>query len=506
MAQQTAEQIAQRAFNLGLLDERQLQEVWASFGSRNVPMQDFLQTLVRREFMTNYQVERLVKNERSGFFFGDYKVLYLVGTGTFARVYRAVHRQTGKIVALKVLRARYSENAIQASQFVREGRVGCALRHPNIVPIYDVVSQGKCHFLVMEFIEGRNLREFVRIRKKLDWAEATRLMAGITDAMRYAFERGLAHRDLKMSNILVSSRGEAKLVDFGLASMDETLTDDALADLPNTRTVDYAALERATGVRKDDSRSDIYFLGCIYYNMLTGTPPLAETRDRLHRLSKQRFLDVIPIQKAESSVPACIASVVNKAMNLNVENRYQSPGAMLGEIRLAERRLNGDSVAEEGNASATDTAEARRDRPAMPGMPDTGRSVMVVESDAKMQDLVRDGFKRAGYRVLVIADPVRAVSRFRQDPTVADCVIFNAQYIGSAAVDMFNELGEDQRTQAVPAVLLLDEVQQAWKSQAQVAKHRIVLKMPLTLKQLRSVLMQLAPAKGSKVASAAQVD
>ena len=167
--------------------------------------------------------------------------------------------------------------------------------------------KGKCHFLVMEFVEGRNLREFVKIRKKLDPVEATRLMIGITDGLRYAFEHGLTHRDLKMSNVLVSSRGEAKIVDFGLASMDETLTDDALADLPNTRTIDYAALERATGVRKDDTRSDIYFLGCIYYNMLAGQPPLAETRDRVQRLSKQRFLDVVPIQKADPSIPACVA-------------------------------------------------------------------------------------------------------------------------------------------------------------------------------------------------------
>ena len=207
------------------------------------------------------------------------------------------------MVALKVLRNTLQREPRPVQLFVREGRVGCTLRHPNIVPIYDVVSKGRSHFLVMEFVEGRNLREFVKIRKKLDPIEATRLMIGITDGMRYAFEHGLTHRDLKMSNVLVSSRGEAKIVDFGLASMDETLTDDALADLPNTRTIDYAALERATGVRKDDTRSDIYFLGCIYYNMLTGKPPLAETRDRLQRLSKQRFLDVVPIQKARSVDP-----------------------------------------------------------------------------------------------------------------------------------------------------------------------------------------------------------
>ena len=117
------------------------------------------------------------------------------------------------------MRNRYSEKRDQAGLFVREGRVGCALRHPNIVPIYEVTSEGKNHFLVMEFIEGRNLREFVRIRKKLEPLEATQMMIGITDGMRYAFETArLIHRDLKMSNILVSRRGEAKLVDFSGAA------------------------------------------------------------------------------------------------------------------------------------------------------------------------------------------------------------------------------------------------------------------------------------------------
>jgi eukaryotic-like serine/threonine-protein kinase len=502
MIQQTAEQVAQRAFNLGLLDERQLQDVWASFGSRSVPLQDFLQTLVRREFMTNYQVERLIKGEQSGFFFGEYKVLYLVGRGTFARVYRAVHRETGRVVALKVLRTKYSENAAQSGLFVREGRVGCTLRHPNIVPIYDVYSKGRCHFLVMDFIEGRNLREFVRIRKKLEPIEATRLMAGIADGLRYAFEKGLTHRDLKMSNVLVSSRGEAKIVDFGLAAMDDTLTDDALADLPNTRTIDYAALERATGVRKDDTRSDIYFLGCIYYNMLVGQPPLAETRDRLHRLSKQRFLDVVPIQKADQSIPACVTSVVNKAMMLTVEHRYQSPGAMLAELRSAEKRLIAGS-GEEGGAAGTDGDEPRSGQQSAHGGPDAGRSVMVVESDANVQNVFREGFKRAGYRVLVIADPVRAVSRFRLDPSVVDCAIFNAQFIGQRALEMFNELGEDERTQAVPAVLLLDEGQKDWKPKAMVARHRYVHVMPITMKQLRAVMTHLTQAK---VASGQGVD
>src|SRR6188508_197911 len=101
MAGLSAEQIAQRAFDLNLLDERQLQEVWGQFGRRNIPGEEFLQALLRREWMTNYQAERLLKGERAGFFYGNYKVLYRVATGSFARVYRAVSKQDGKVVALK---------------------------------------------------------------------------------------------------------------------------------------------------------------------------------------------------------------------------------------------------------------------------------------------------------------------------------------------------------------------------------------------------------------------
>ena len=480
-----AEQVAQRAFDLGLLNERQLQEIWAALGSRSVALNDLLQLLVRREFMTNYQVERLVKGERSGFFYGPYKVLYLVGSGTFARVFRAVHRQTGEVVAIKALRSRYSENPAQFSQFVREGRVGVTLRHPNIVPTYDVVSEGKSHFLVMEFVEGWNLRDFVKIRKKVDPLQATRLMIGMADGLGYAFEHGLSHRDLKLNNVLVSSAGQAKLVDFGLAAMDETLSDEMLADMPNTRTVDYAALERATGVRKDDTRSDIYFLGCIFYNMLTGQPPLLETKDRLQRLSKSRFLEVVPIQKAEPSIPHWVSLVVNKAMMLDPTRRYQSPSAMVSDLRIAETQLLQE--ASSGGRSAGGASPA----PGNAAPPEKQFSIMVVESNARMQDILRDGLKRAGYRVLLTSDPSRAVDRFRQDGTAADCVLFSAPELGESALEMFNALGEDSKTSFVRALLLLDENQKEWASKAMTSDHRLVRAMPITLKQLRAALTSL---------------
>ncbi len=497
MGKPSAEKLAQRVLDRGLLDEYQLQEVWASLGSRNVKTNEFLRLLVRRELLTNYQVELIVKGERAGFFFGDYRVLYMVGAGTFARVFRAAHKQTGQVVAVKVLRKRYSENPDQYGQFVREGQVGCRLRHPNVVPTYEVVSQGKTHFLVMEFVEGQNLSEFVKNRGKLDPFEATRLMTEICEGMKHAFEKGMTHRDLKMNNVLVSSRGQAKLVDFGLAALEEPLDDDALADLPNSRTIDYAALERVTGVRKDDPRSDIYFLGCIYYHMLSGKPPLRPSRDRVHRLSRSRFTEVKPIRKIDKSIPHSVALVVNKAMMLDPAHRYQSPTGMLSDLKIAARRLVESSAAslEKAEASTSEGDQA----PAVPEIPLALRpSVMIVESNSQMQDIFRKGFKRAGYRVLLTSDPDRALARFQQEPGgPADCIVLNAQEVGSSALEVFNEFGDDQRTNFIPAVLLLGDDQRGWKKKAQTTDHRIVLPMPITMKKLRTTLAKLVASNAS---------
>ena len=315
---QNAGDLLRRALDYWLLNERQFQEVWAAVGSRMTPLEDVKKQLLRGEYMTNYQIERLAKGERTGFFYGPYKVLYAIGADTFTRVFRAVHRETGEIVALKVLRKRYSDKPAIAAHFLREGRLGLKLRHPNIVPIYHVASDGKSHHLVMEFVEGWWLSDIVRIRKKIEPLQATRLMMEMAEGLRYAFEQGMTHRDLNLNNVMVTTSGQAKLVDFGLAAVDENLSEDTGDEIPNTRTIDYMALEQATGMRKDDTRSDIYFMGCIFYHMLTGQSPLMETKDRLQRMNRQRFLDVVPIQHCDPTLPRWVCAVVSKAMMLDV--------------------------------------------------------------------------------------------------------------------------------------------------------------------------------------------
>ena len=314
MAELTAEQFAQRILHLNLLDDRQLETVWSHFGTRDVSLQDFSESLVRRGLLTNFQVERLLKGEKNGFFYGDYKVLYFVGNGSFARVYRAVHTESGKVVALKVLRKRFSDNPLESARFMREGELGATLRHPNIVPIYEVHSQRRTFFLVMAFVEGQSLREFVKIRRQVEPLESTRIMAGIISGLAYAAEKGITHRDLKLSNVLISSDGQPQLVDFGLAAMDTTERGESYT---NARTIEYAGLEKVTGVRKDDSRSDIYFAGGIYYHMLCGKPPLSETRDRMQRMNMARFREIKPIRTLVPDLPPVVEAIVNKSMELD---------------------------------------------------------------------------------------------------------------------------------------------------------------------------------------------
>jgi len=497
MAEQSAEDIAQRLIELNLISDRDLRSVWAEFGRRNVSGDEFTQLLLRRELVTNFQLDRALRGERSGYFYGDYKVLYLVAAGSFARVYRAVHKETGQVVALKVLRRRYSDDRAQAEQFVREGEMGRTLRHPNIVPIYEVHSIGRSHFLVMEFVEGHNLRDFVRLRKKIEPLEATKLMSGVTSGLNYAFQKGVAHRDLKLSNVLVSSRGQPKLVDFGLAAADERISDEALANHPNPRTIDYAGLERATGVRKDDMRSDVYFLGCIYYHLLSGQPPLHETKDRIQRLSRSRYVDVVPIHKLCPDLPRVVAAVVNQAMELDVERRYQSPGQMLLDLNMATKRLEaGEDIEEVPEGESPVNTEGDRERwMAMNSAQGQQKALMVVEANTKMQDLLRDGLKRAGYRVLLTSDPKRAVERFEEDQPPADAIIISSGKIGEAALEAFNNFGAQERTANIPAVLLLDKRHSRWLKQAQVDKHRVVLAMPIKLRKLRDVLRKLLPVE-----------
>ncbi len=498
MAEMTAERFAQRAFDFDLVDAHQLESIWGDIGSRDVPLEVLTGLMVRRELLTNFQVDRILSGKREGYYYGKYRVLYLVGSGTFARVYRAVHRQTQKDRAVKVLRQRYSDDMVTTEQFLREAKMVMPLRHPNIVPVYEVLEERHRPFMVMDFIEGQNLRDFIKIRSRLDVDRALRLMQDILSGLDYALSKGVTHRDMKLSNVLISSHGRAKLVDFGLAAISADMTEEAIAAAPNPRSIDYAGLERATGVRKNDERSDIYFAGCMLYNMLAGRPPLYETRDRIQRLSVSRYRDIKPLGQLAPELPNYLIALVNRAMELKPERRYQTPGEMLEDLKRVVARI------EAGDKGASATAQV--DVPAEPqdatSTPQENivvregesRTVLIVESNVDMQNALRNALKKRGYRVLVFGNPRRAAQRFEdhdeQEP-LADCVIVCADELGEEAIDFFNQLGEEEATKDLPAILLISRSHKEQIRRAEISDHRVILPMGIKIKQLRAMLLKL---------------
>ena len=491
----TAEQLAQRALDVNVIDDAQLQSVWSELGSTNAPLGAFQQALLRRGLLTQYQLERLMRGDiRTGFFYGDYKVLYCVGAGTFARVFRTVHRTSGMVYAVKVLRSSLSNpkgthpksgHSLKPyiELFRREGEVGMKLKHPNIVEIHEVYSHGVTHYIVMDFVEGRNLREFYRARRRFDPLEAAHIMSGVMAGLNYALQQGITHRDLKMSNVLVSSEGEAKLVDFGLAGLQGAEED--VAEGISRRTVLYAGLERATGVRMDDPRSDIFFAGTILYQMLSGVPAMPEARDRSQQAGKALYRDIKPIMEIVPKLPMPFAMVVNKALEFEPDRRYQTPADMLVELKLAIKRVK---AAQEGGrvpGQELSSSEGHDDQ----GQP---RKLMIVESDVRMQDKLRELFKKNGYRVLVSSDPERVLSRFFDDQRAADIVLFTTGSNGRTALEVFNRFGQELVTRDLPAVLLLDQNHHGWEDEAQVAEHRAVTKMPIKMRELRETLREVA--------------
>lgn len=483
----TPDEFARRISNVGLAERRDIERVMGEVGTDGTTLEGVIDAMQRRGVITTLQTEKILKGDRIGYFYGDYKVLYVIGAGTFARVYRA--SKDNEVFAIKVLRKRFRDEAKELEQFLREGRMGLRLRHPNIVSIYDVVPDIKNPFLVMEFVEGQTLRELVRIRGRLPADLALNLIHEVASGLAHAASFGISHRDLKLSNVLISADGKAKLVDFGLAALTDRKNPDQIADCPNARAIDYAALERGTGVRKDDPRSDVYFAGNMLYHMLAGEPALTETRDRLARLNISRFQDIRPLHELVPDVPGIAGQIVQRAMEFSPDKRIQSAAALMAETKKAlEFMERGPSKRVDEDGKVVEHFEDD-DIPTDEG---EGYIVMLVESKANLQNAIRDRLKARGYRVLIIQDPNRALARFAPlEEAPADAVIFGASELGNLALEAYNKFAVDEHTADIPSILLADRKQARIISDAQRGDRRRMLALPLKVRELRAALIQV---------------
>ncbi len=278
-----------------------------------------------------------------------YRILDRLGSGGMGEVYRAEDLRLERLVAIKLVSTRLSEERPALERLLREARAASALNHPNIVTIYAVEETNEAAFLVMELVEGENLQDRIR-RTSLDLDTVLRFGSEIADALEVAHAAGIIHRDIKPSNILITPRGTAKVLDFGVAKRLEDLDHSrgrvVIADPDRTVTISNmagtAAYMSPEQVRGDaiDARSDLFGLGCVLYELASGTPAFrgSDTASVLRAIETE---EPTPIRRIRPDLPEPLESVIARAMAKDRDHRFASAAEMAAALRSISARSAG---------------------------------------------------------------------------------------------------------------------------------------------------------------------
>lgn len=267
---------------------------------------------------------------------GRYEIHELIGVGGMAYVYKAYDRVEGRWVAIKILKEEFSDNSDFLRRFRNESKAIAVLNHPNIVKVYDVSFGDQIQYIVMEFIDGIALKEYIEQEGTIRWQEALHFTTQILMALECAHEKGIIHRDIKPQNIMLLQDGTIKVADFGIArflqSETQTMTDKAIGS------VHYIAPEQARGDYITD-KADIYSLGVMLYEMLTGKLPFVADSAVSVALMQLQAKPIMP-RELNPSIPVGLEQITMKAMEKNPSDRFQSVGEMLDDLDAFRRNPN----------------------------------------------------------------------------------------------------------------------------------------------------------------------
>ena len=270
------------------------------------------------------------RDPRVGEEIAHFRVLERLGGGGMGVVYKALDVRLGTTVALKLLSADSDSEA--KGRFIQEAKAASALDHPNICTIHEIgeTETGEL-FIAMAYYEGPSLKQKIG-SGPLPVREALAHFADVAEGLRRAHEARIVHRDIKPANVMLGEHGQVKIVDFGLAKMSGA---DLTREPRAMGTIAYMSPEQTYGAGVD-RRTDIWSLGVLFYEMLSGRRPFrGDTQGRL--IYAIRYSEPIPIRELRSEVPAVVASVVSRCLEKNPANRYQTVGELLDAVRVVER-------------------------------------------------------------------------------------------------------------------------------------------------------------------------
>lgn len=503
MALNTLEELIQTIFQLNLIDPVAFQSCYYGMDFQNDPPEKLLEVLEQRHLLTPYQIGRLEKGDFENLLVGNYRLLYRNDSGSFARVFRAAPRDNDEIIALKILRQRWLNDESMVKHFHREAELCQRLNHENIVPIYEVGVDGENHYFTMEFVEGGNFKDFMKIRKKLSAVEATGYMVQIARALEYALRMGVTHRDLKLSNVLLNTRGVAKLADFGLAGDSDSVIG-SRGETPQ-HALEYATLEKSTGAQRNDPRSDLYFAGTIYYEMLAGKPPYRPTANRDERKNMLRYVNITPIKKVAPEVPKGVVEIVDRLLKVDPSQRYQSASELLADLEGMQLHLGTHTIPGENSIAmptvkpqtssqqnGTDSNSSKAGNPSqIKDLESAGKNatILCVENREKMQSKLRNFFTKAGYRFKLVSDPGRAM-KMMEDKTPPDCVFMMGEPIGDKLPTVYAKTAAKAVDRNILLFVILASKQTELIPQLEENDHARILLSSLGAKGLQKEIRQ----------------
>jgi eukaryotic-like serine/threonine-protein kinase len=285
--------------------------------------------LVRRGWLTVYQMNQLFQANGQQLILGPYQILDHLGKGGVSQVFKAWHAERNALVALKVIHPHLLSNAEAVARFQREMKTVARLSHPNIVDSFSDDSIGEAHFFAMEFVEGTALDKLVQLSGALPVQQACDFTRQAALGLQHAHEQGLVHRDIKPANLVqISGTALIKILDFGLARLHRSDGSDRATSLTLEGaligTADYVAPEQARDARSVDIRADIYSLGCTFYYLLTGAPPFPGG-SLMQKIYNHLNKEPTPVNLLRPDAPPEVGPILKKMMAKKIEDRYATP-------------------------------------------------------------------------------------------------------------------------------------------------------------------------------------